>query len=433
VARISDLQLRYLDRNAGASEGTPVQYTCTSAGTVRTAIASSLSGLSPANMSGALVRWDVGSNANSHQWGAVYSYDNGSTTLTFDSDLPNATASSDKFTLISGGRWLTDQRIPGLLFGGNWPPSTTGLNLTGMIMDYIAMLNGAGNGTLTYTASNGTAQWTPPGGTIGTAVTITGLSLGDQVTLAGGGVAIEEKSKFVILERNASALPVGNTSDTLALTIPKNVHMMALTGLETLGGITIYRPVGIINTHATDTIYAVRAFVPNPFSTAAQTTLTAGIGVGADTLQLTSATNWPVHCWVAKVDVNGQVVDCRYCYDRSGNTMTVMNPAGGMRGFSATTWNTSDNVVPMPWQDIALNAPTVSEFANPATEQTVPSGTAWVQPAAVPMNVNYALLAGDVAAGAIYTIWERFVIPANMRPASSIVADLRVYAEVDEE
>ena len=437
MARISDLVLRYLDRNAGSSGGSPIQYTCSS-GTVRTAVSAALSGQSPANMSGAIVRWDTGTNATAHQWSAVYSYDDGSTTLTFDSDLPNAVVNNDQFTLISGGRWLTSARIPGLIYNGtNWPPAFAGIALSGMTVDYIAMLNSTGNGTLTYTASNGTAQWTPPGGTIGPAVAITGLSTGDMVTFVGGGVAIEDKSKFIVLQRNTNALPVGNTSDVIALTIPKGIHMMPLTGSETLNGIIIYRPVGIINTHASETIYNIRAFVPNPFTTAAQTTVTgAGIGVGADTLTGTSMTNWPTHCWVARVNGSGQVLDCRYCYDRSGNQMTVMDPAGGMRGFTAGSWSAGDNIVPMPWQDIALNAPVANEFANPATEQTVPAGTSWTQGAtgaATPMSVDNALSAGDLASGAIYTVWERFVVPANMRPATSIIADLRVYAEVDQE
>ena len=424
MARISDLVIRYLDRDAGSSGGAPGQYTC-SAGTIRTAVSAALSGKSPANLSGGLVRWDVGSNATAHKWSAIYSYDNASTTLTFDSDLPNVVVNTDKFTLLTGGKWLTNTRIPGLIVN-NYVYNPT--NLTGVTVDYCAMLNGAGNGTIAFTASNGQASWTPPGGVAGPGVAITGVS---AAILIGGGVSVEEKSKFLSLTVTGASLPVINTTDTLALTIPKGVHVNPFTGSETLNGITIYRPVGIINTNATDTIYNVRAYAPNPFTGAAQSTVKSGtsIGVGADTLQVTNATNWPVHGWIAKVDTSGVVLDCRYCYDKTGNNYTVMSPAGGMRGYSAVVWNSLDNIVPMPWQDIGLDAPSTSQFEDPASEQTPPAGITF----SAPMSVDNALFANDLAPSAIYCIWERFVIPANMRPASNLIADLRIYAEVDQE
>ena len=433
MSRISDLILRYLDRDAGSSGGTPVQYTC-QGGTVRTAISSTLTGKDAASMSGALVRWDVGSNATAHKWGAVNSFTEAgsSSYVTFDQDLPNAVVLSDKFTLIRGGKWITDQRIPGLIVNGySYDPT----NLTGTTVDYAAMLNGAGNGTLTYSSADGTARWQPPAGTLGPGVAITALTAGQTVTLVGGGVSIEEKSKFLVLSRKASpALPVGNTSDTLALTVPKNVHMMTLVGQETLYGTIIYRPVGIINTNATDSIYNVKAYVPNPFTTAAQSTISSGTvpASGAGTLNITDATNWPVHCWVAKVDGSGVIQDVRYCYDRSGNTMTVMAPVNTgswHRGFTPATWNTGNNIVPAPWQDIGLDAPSTNEFEDPATESSAPAGVTF----STPMSSSTGPTVGDMASGTIYCIWERFVIPANMRPMSNLVADLRVYAEVDQE
>jgi len=208
---------------------------------------------------------------------------------------------------------------------------------------------------------------------------------------------------------------------------------MPLTGTETLNGITLYRPVGIINTNTTDPIYALRSYVPNPFENTAQTTVKAGsggIGTGADTLELTDVTNFPTHAWMAKVDGSGVVLDCRYCYDLSGDTYQVMSPAGGMRGYTAITWAEGDNVIPISWQDIGFDAPDGGlEFADPATESTAPSGVTFT----TPMSIDNAITAGDLAAGDIYCVWERFFVAPNTRPLSNLIADLRVYAEVDEE
>jgi len=439
-ATVSDLVLRYLDKDLTESGGTPTQYTC-SGGSARTAICAALSGKT--NMEGGLMRWDVGDNADANQWSWVNSYTDGTTTITVDDALPNDVVAGDKFTLLRGGKFIGDQRIPGMV-PNDWDLTPT--NCTGIEFININMINDEGSGTLKIYVGSGSpatieATWTPPGGTEGARVDITNLSTDEEFTLVGGGTGQSNTSKYCVMKRNASAFPGSDQSDTIVLTRPLGVFVSPITGTEAESGITIYRPVGLINVHASGSLYDLKCYLPNPYADdgAVASTVASGspggIGTGADTLEVTDATNWPDSGWIAKIDGAGTVQDIRYCYNKSGNEYSVMNPAGGMRGYTAAAWNAGDNIIPCPWMDIGLDAPLnmgspdLQLFEDPATESTAPSGVTFT----TPMNTTDALSIGNLAASDVYCVWERFYIPAGQKPVTSALARMYVDFEVDTE
>ena len=416
MSAISDLVFRYLHRALSVSKGTPTQYTAAS-GTVRTAMAAALTEADD-YWNGAIVRWDDGDNAGLYS--SVFDFDAGTDTLTFDEELPNAVASGDKFTMFLGGMYASDQMIPGL-------KTSMPVNVTGFSVVCAAMLNGEGTGILRFTYNGGTARtlaWTPPGGTEGSPVSVQTLSTGDKATLYGGGTSTAEASTFLCVMRTADAMPTADALDDVSLAMPTGSFLSPFTGTESEAGATIYRPVGIENTGAAS-LYSLKAYCASPWPDAENTTVAAGgaIGTGADTLVANDFLNWGSHGFIFNSTKN----DVRYFFDRSGETVSILNPAGGVRGFTAVAWDVDDVLEPYPWFDIGLDAPAGagSSFEDPASETTAPSGVAF----SCPRTSASGLSIGDLAAGELYAIWERFFVPAGMQTLEAGRADLRVYAE----
>lgn len=440
-SKIEELVFRYLNRLLTASGDTPTVYTA-SGGTVSTVLCTAL-GQTDDYFNGAIIRWDSG--GNSGEYSAVKDYVAGvgspaDDTLTIDTSLATAVVNGDTFTLFVGGKFISDQRIPGMEENGGvqQPPNATGVEFV-----YSSMINGEGNGTLKLYVTGGspadvTATWTPPGEIEGSEVNVSDLNLNDEFVLKGGGTTNEDLSKYVILKRNAGSLPGASTSDTIALTIPESVFMMNVIGDETTPGVNIYRPVGIINTSADSKMYSAEVIAPNPFDGTTETTVAAGgnIGTGADTIGLTDTSNYPNSLFVAKINPSTKaIIDARYAYHKSGNEYTIQDPGAGIRGYTAVIWSVADTVIPMPWQEIGLDAPddigspADDNFEDPATENTAPSGVTF----SCPMIQAIALSIGDMAASGIYVVWEWFFIPALMRPYSSATARLKLFIDVNDE
>jgi hypothetical protein len=416
MSKISDLKFQYLHRKLAASGDNPTQYAA-SAGTKRTAVSAALT---EANdyWNGAIVRWDDGPNAGLYS--RVVDFDAASDTVTLANDLPSAVANGHHFTLFHCGKHISGQRIPGMV-------AAAPVNITGFSIVYAAMINGAGTGQLTYVYDGGdhpTLAWTPPGESIGATVIIGGTAEGDLVTLYGGGSSETQRSKYLVLQRTASVLPVTDQVDDVGLQYPTGTFLGVFTGLETEAGTTTYRPIGIHNA-GEGVLGAVAAYCPSPWPTAASTTIAAGgsIGTGADVLDATSLANWGTSGWV----YNATKDDVRYFFERSGNTCRVLNPAGGMRGFNAVAWEEGDAIEPFPWMDIGLDAPGAAEvFEDPDGQNAAPAGVAF----SCPRTAETGLAIGDIAADGVYCIWERFFIPAGFRPVEAQLATLQIYAEV---
>jgi hypothetical protein len=417
MSKISDLQLLYAHRKLAASGDTPATLTA-SAGTVRTAVCAALT---EANdyWNGAIVRWITGPNAGLYS--AVADFDAATDTLTFKEDLPSAVANTHQFMLLHGGKYVSDQEIPSLI-------ATALVNVTGFSIIAVGFINGEGTGTLAFKYNGGSNEgltWTPPGETEGVEVDVSALVDGNQIVLVGGGSSDEELSKFIILERTAAALPGGDESDAVGLTLPAGTFLPLVTGSETAAGKTFYRPV-VVKNAGDSKVYGLKAFVPKPVDAAADTTVAAGsggIGTGADVLDGTSFANWPASGFVYNTDKN----DLRYFYDRSGNSMKVLSPGAGIRGHTADAWDEGDDLQLFPLFDIGLDAPGVGDiFEDPADELTAPGGVAF----SAPTTAGAGLLIGDLDVDAVYMVWERYFIPAGFKPVEAARALLRLYVEV---
>ena len=131
--------------------------------------------------------------------------------------------------------------------------TVTGLTtLTGVTINQ-GLGNSEGTGTLTYTQSTGSLTWTPPSGSIGTAVVVS--TNGDyfiQGGSNGGALAIT-----VV----AASLPTSNVSNTLTVTNLEEKFFSHTTKAESLAGVTKYHAFAIKNTHATDSMVAIKLWV----------------------------------------------------------------------------------------------------------------------------------------------------------------------------
>lgn len=416
MSRISDLVLLYLHKKLAASGDTPATLTA-SAGTIRTAVCAALTEADD-YWNGAILRWTTGPNAG--RYSSVLDFDAATDTLTFKEDLPNAVANTHQFVLLHGGKHASDQQIPGMV-------CTAPVNVTGFTISYVSFRNLEGNAELNFKHNGGVNQgltWTPPDGDEGIEVNISALANGDTAVLSAGGATDEEKSAFVIVTRTAAALPGADQSDTLGLSLPEGTFLPAITGAETTAGKTFYRPVAIKNNGA-GKIYSVKAYCLKPVDAAAGTTIAAsgGIGTGADELGATNLANWPVSGFV----YNSTKDDLRYYYDKSGNGVKVQSPGAGIRGFTAVAWDDGDTLELFPLFDIGLDAPGAgSIFEDPATEITAPAGVGF----SCPRTSGTGLNIGDLAAGGLHVVWERYFIPANFQPVEAARALLRLYAEV---
>lgn len=416
MSQISDLQLLYSHRKLAASGNTPTTLTA-SAGTVRSAVCAALTEIDD-YWNGAILRWVSGPNVGLYS--AIADFVALTDTLTFKEDLPAAVANTHQFILLHGGKHASDQKIPSLT-------ATPLVNVTGFDISVAAFINGEGTGTINFIYNGGSNEgvtWTPPGGVEGPEVDISTLADGDLVTLYGGGSTDEELSMFIVLERTAAALPTGDESDAVGLALPAGTFLPLLTGAETSAGKTFYRPV-VIKNSAASAMFGLKAFCTSPDEDALDTTIAVGGGIGtaADVLTADDLANWPTSGFV----YNSTKDDLRYFYDRSGNTAKVLSPAGGIRGFTEDDWDDGDDIQLFPLFDIGLDAPGVANiFEDPADELSAPAGVAF----SCPLTAGAGLAIGDLAAGALYMIWERYYIPAGFKPLEAAKANLRIYAEV---
>ncbi len=115
----------------------------------------------------------------------------------------------------------------GDFYNGSAPPIASGIS--GITVNYVSPENGAGTGTLAYTASGTTLTWKAPGSsTAGAAVNV---GAGGNFLLSDG-VDTTKKIRVVV---TAGSLPGSNTSVTPSITVPGTV---AFNGLNSTGNPT---------------------------------------------------------------------------------------------------------------------------------------------------------------------------------------------------
>lgn len=151
-------------------------------------------------------------------------------------------------------------------------------NVTGVVIDY-ACGNAAGDGTLAYTNSGQTLEWTPNGGSIGTAI--------DVSTDGKYVIADSTGDQQLHVTVTAASLPGSDQSDTdITIANIANETFDDIAKQDALDGDTEHRCVYVKNTHATDEMLNVTIWRESNASGADSLRIgadPAGVGNGSTT------------------------------------------------------------------------------------------------------------------------------------------------------
>jgi hypothetical protein len=167
---------------------------------------------------------------------------------------------ADLVIRLSGGAGNTD---PLLALGGVmstvgggrvFSQSDSGLTITGVTID-DAMGNNVGSGSLFYDQSANTLRWTPPGGTAGTPVDITGDGV---YAIQGGG----DGGVLLVTISNAS-LPSSDSTNTIVIANNTEGILDDVTKAEAKAGENDYRGLYFENAHTADPMTDAKFWVEN--------------------------------------------------------------------------------------------------------------------------------------------------------------------------
>lgn len=167
---------------------------------------------------------------------------------------------------LSGG---PSNMAPGFSLGGEISDeriavqSGAGLyTLTGVTIDYMAG-NTEGEGLLSYNGTTKAFTWLPPGGTVGTAVTVSEDGLYAVSGLNGAGL--------ICLNVDFSALPLSNEADFITVSNIPDQLFDDVSKADSFNGDIEYRCYYIKNVHDTDSFLDIVLFMgqqPTPGSVA---------------------------------------------------------------------------------------------------------------------------------------------------------------------
>ncbi len=150
----------------------------------------------------------------------------------------SSTGASQQSPALSLGSYRACDRVVSLT-PLRWQP------LRGIRIDYVAGANGPGLGTLSVTGASA-VNWTPPGGTQGSDVTIAN---GETHVLAGGG---SDTYKYIIITRTSATDLSGQEITQLLDTYNTWAAGRNWTNAEQVAGETIYQAIMFCNATASD-------------------------------------------------------------------------------------------------------------------------------------------------------------------------------------
>ena len=408
----SALRFFYGSKYLSSDGGTITQQTATSASTTKTIIATGLT--ESDNYWDGSVGWfdaDTTTAALQGVFFHVRSFLASSDILTLASALPAVPQNTDTFRLVLGGNYRGDIEGFGLTADGDQPEFGTvvGTNITGLTIKKIGGKTGEGTLSVFYDQSAETLQIKMDAGNYGAVLDVT-----SDVT--DGVVFLEDETGYIVVDTVATSLPVGDGTDTFTTAYPTSNFVPNFEGYETGADKTRYRLLVVQNTDGVDTVADLTVWCAKPAGT--DTTVATGetITTAAGSADLTDASDHPTgNYWIYSAANS----DVRYVKNRSGNTITWLDAGSGMRGFTATAWAATDDVVVYPNFDISSDAPATDQFEDPSTETTAPGAITF----SAPMTVDDGLLIGDLATGEIYGVWYRETIVANQKSASNVIFD----------
>ena len=306
-------------------------------------------------------------------------------------------------------------RVPGLA------SLIPGMTIPPIIVDYVSGTNGEGEGVITADGANG-LTWTPPGGTVGSLVTILD---GETKILEGNDV-----DKFVIVTRDGTA--------ALTLEMPV-VCLLERNNVMGMGNITDAQRV---NGGADYNRYRGEIFfngIENPFVVGPAGTdikwkiNTLGTVAVSDIADLTASgsgiiitsgtfADWPKSGWCRVERSSLSLRENVYYSDRTDTQLTIPAAGRGLLGTSADAGAADDNVYPIPGIRLALKALNASgELDVLADENTAPTGVGWST------EILFGSTLASLADGDGYGIYIHNEIPS----ATVSVGDVRGCAKVE--
>lgn len=284
--------------------------------------------------------------------------------------------------------------------------------IANITVDAVAGANGTGSGSLIATGSD-TLTWTPPGGSVGSAVTIAN---GETKIIEGS-----DKSKFIRVTRTSATGLTGTATLTLTNQYNGVIGMDNVSSAEATAGDNEYRAFAIRNEHATVTVGGILAWI-GTLGTQATTDSAQLSGSGAGTITTTdSFADWPESGYAHILTSGGATREIVYYSSRTGTSLTVPAAGRGMLGTAAAAGASDDTVDAVPGIRIAKEAPTgdasTGNAQTIADEDTAPTGVTWDSGITAATGLDI----GDLAPGEIYFIWLHRHTPAGAQAIASAV------------
>jgi len=362
---------------------------------------------------GAILRGITGNLAG--VWAHVTDFVAGTDKLYFPYQFTATPANGNTYNLIlpKTNAYRAALEIPGKTI-------TALSNVTGFTVEYVAYGNAdSTTAELNFKYNGGSAQgltWDQDGSSEGAEIDISGLSENEEVYLTS-----DELGAYIRVKRTGAALPGSDKTDVLTVSMPENRIIPTCSGAETTAGRVYYAQVFLLNAHATDTIPLLAASCLPRVAAAAETTIDTGGGIvidADDVLTAVSLANWPTSGWVYH-STGGTIDDVRFYWGKSGESINVLDPDGGMRDFTAAAWGNGEAIGLYSDVDIAITALSSDQFPDP-------SGLSY----SAPLSVDDALAIGDLAAGVSYGLAIRETVPATQWPRADLLSSIIISCNV---
>lgn len=283
-------------------------------------------------------------------------------------------------------------------------------------IELVSSENGIGAGTLTASGAS-ELKWTPPGGTLGSGVTIAN---GETKVIEGGG---GEPEKFIRVTRTAATALSGTATVTTAESYNNVFGFADVSAAQQAAGVVQYRCVCIENVSANE-VQAITVQL-NTLGTQATTDVTQLGAGGAGTVETTdSFADWPESGHAQIKDNGGTQTEVIYYESRTATVLTVPAAGRGIRSSAGSPAGAADDTInAIPSVDIAIDAPTSQPsgtFEDETGDDEVSPGFTF----ATPVGDADAISIGALSAGYIYGIWLERTVIAGATAEASVLNDI---------
>lgn len=286
--------------------------------------------------------------------------------------------------------------------------------IANITVDFVSAQNGYGNGTLAAPTAD-TLTWTPPGGTVGAAVTIAN---GETKILEGGS----DKSAYIRVTRTSATALSGTATVAVAYQYNNAIGFDNVSAAEQAAGDIEYRAVMLKNVSAS-TVKNVKLYIKTlGTQLVSGTAQLSASGAGTVTVASGNFGDWPESGFCRIESSAGALKEIVYYSSRTSTSLTVPSSGRGTLGTSAQAGAATDKIYPVPPLRIAIEAPSSSHIQTIADENTAPTGVSW----STGITADTGVSVGDLAASALYGVWAQAVTIAGATAKATDVLSWRL-------